>query len=96
ARLDTLAERSAKCEADYQAATWKIAQLERELAEARANSPGASGMHRDLEKALSAAREEVDALRRALEANEQQAFHLARAATEGAVLLHQVSGAPRS
>ncbi|NUQ79362.1 MAG: hypothetical protein HUU21_38115 [Polyangiaceae bacterium] len=96
ARLDTLAERSAKCEADYQAATWKIAQLERELAEARANSPGASGTHRDLEKALSAAREEVDALRRALEANEQQAFHLARAATEGAVLLHQVSGAPRS
>jgi predicted nucleic acid-binding Zn-ribbon protein len=92
ARLDTLAERSARCEADYQAATWRIAQLERELTEARAGSPGASGTHRDLEKALSAARAEVDALRRALEASEHQAFGLARAATEGSVLLHQVSG----
>lgn len=98
ARLDTLADRSARCEADYHAATWKIAQLERELAEARAGSLGAPGTHRDLENALSAAREEVDALRRALDANEHRSFELARAATEGAVLLHQVSGslAPRS
>lgn len=98
ARLDTLAERSARCEADYQASMWRIAQLERELTEARSTSPGASATHRDLERALSAARDEVDVLRRALEANEHRAFELARAATEGAVLLHQVGGSlsPRS
>jgi chromosome segregation ATPase len=95
-RLDTLAERSARCEADYQAATWRIAQLERELSEARDGSSGATRAHRDLERALVMSREEVDALRRALETNENRSFDIARAATEGAVLLHQVSGALES
>jgi hypothetical protein len=54
ARLDTLAARGAKSEADLQAASWRIAQLERELAEAHAASadPSAAAIH-----GLSAARE---------------------------------------
>lgn len=93
ARLDTLAVRSAKCEADYQAATWRIAQLERELNEARVGSPGAADTHRELERALSAAREEVETLRRALESSERTGVDLARGAAEQSVLLHQTAGA---
>jgi chromosome segregation ATPase len=93
ARLDTLAVRSAKCEADYQAATWRIAQLERELNEARVGSPGAADTHRELERALSAARDEVETLRRALESSERTGADLARGAAEQSVLLHQTAGA---
>jgi hypothetical protein len=54
ARLDTLAARGAKSEADLQAASWRIAQLERELADAHGASadPSAAAIH-----GLSAARE---------------------------------------
>lgn len=44
ARLDTLAARGAKSEADLQAASWRIAQLERELAEAHTASSDASSV----------------------------------------------------
>jgi chromosome segregation ATPase/SAM-dependent methyltransferase len=92
-RLDALAARSAKCEADYQAATWRVAQLERELAEARAGSPAAAETHRELERALSAAREEIETIRHALELSERLESNLARAAAEQSVLLHQTAGA---
>jgi SAM-dependent methyltransferase len=66
ARLDTLAQSAARGEADLQAASWKIAQLERELTDARSGAPAAPAQV-ELEQALAAARDEVAALRRALE-----------------------------
>jgi hypothetical protein len=66
ARLDTLAESAARSEADLQAAAWKIAQLERELSEARHGGPEPANVQIELEQALAAARDEVASLRRAL------------------------------
>jgi chromosome segregation ATPase len=66
ARLDTLAAGAAKTEADLQAAAWRIAQLERELTDARREAREPSAVQIELEKALAAARDEVASLRRAL------------------------------
>jgi len=66
ARLDVLAESAARSEADLQAATWRIAQLERELSEARHEGPEPASVQIELEQALAAARDEVASLRRAL------------------------------
>jgi chromosome segregation ATPase len=64
-RLDALAVTAARSEADLQAAAWRIAQLERELADARL-APEQTAVQLELEQALSAARDEVASLRRAL------------------------------
>jgi chromosome segregation ATPase len=66
ARLDALAASAARSEADLQAATWRIAQLERELADARRGEGGPPSVQIELEQALAAARDEVASLRRAL------------------------------
>jgi predicted RNase H-like nuclease (RuvC/YqgF family)/SAM-dependent methyltransferase len=65
-RLDALAQSAARGEADLQAATWRIAQLERELADARRSAGAPARAQIELEQALAAARDEVAALRRAL------------------------------
>lgn len=65
-RLDALAESAARAEADLQAASWRIAQLERELGEARRATGQPERAQIELEEALTAARDEVAALRRAL------------------------------
>jgi len=68
-RLDALAAGAARSEADLQAATWRIAQLERELDQAhRAHDQGSlpTPVQLELEQALAAARDEVASLRRAL------------------------------
>src|SRR5262249_14925819 len=66
-RLDALAASAARSEADLQAAAWRIAQLERELSEARRQESEPSSVQIELEEALAAARDEVASLRRALE-----------------------------
>jgi len=63
AQLDRLAQSAARSQADLQAATWRIAQLERELRDA-AEPPDATEIQADLEAALAAARDEVASLRR--------------------------------
>lgn len=68
-QLDALAHGAARTEADLQAAAWRIAQLERELASARGEAGGADQagtVQIELEQALAAARDEVASLRRAL------------------------------
>lgn len=65
-RLDALAQSAARSEADLQAALWRNAQLERELAEARREGGQPPRAQVELEQALAAARDEVAALRRAL------------------------------
>ncbi len=64
AQLDRLAQSAARGQADLQAASWRIAQLEREARDA-AEPPAASEIQAELEAALAAARDEVAALRRA-------------------------------
>lgn len=89
-RLDALAGRSAKSEADLQAASWRIAQLERQLEEAQSTNTERPSANLDLERALAAARDEIAALRHAL-----STAHTAeppRSAIEQSVLLHQVAG----
>jgi predicted nucleic acid-binding Zn-ribbon protein len=63
AQLDRLAQSAARGQADLQAASWRIAQLEREARDA-AEPPAASEIQAELEAALAAARDEVAALRR--------------------------------
>lgn len=63
AQLDRLAQSAARSQADLQAATWRITQLERELGDA-ASPPEASEIQAALEAALAAARDEVASLRR--------------------------------
>lgn len=58
-RLDALAQTAASCEADLVAARWRVAQLEHELLDARADA--ASSLHDDLEAALLLAQEELAA-----------------------------------
>ncbi|MFO0761202.1 MAG: hypothetical protein U0359_32285 [Byssovorax sp.] len=65
ARLDALAQSAARTEADLQAAGWKIAHLERALAEAGEGARPASVVERELGAALVRARDELAALRRA-------------------------------
>jgi predicted nucleic acid-binding Zn-ribbon protein len=69
ARLDALAQSAARSEADLQAATWRIAQLERSLAEAGEGARPAGTVQRELESALASARAELASLRRALGAH---------------------------
>lgn len=88
-QLDALARSAAVSEADLRAAAWKIAQLERELSEARASSPPAT-LHQELEQALVAARAEIAALRRAAPV---EAPRVSPEVVEQAVLLQQVAGA---
>jgi predicted nucleic acid-binding Zn-ribbon protein len=64
-QLDALAQGAARTEADLQAAAWRIAQLERELA-SRGEPGDPSMVQVELEQALAAARDEVASLRRAL------------------------------
>jgi chromosome segregation ATPase len=66
ARLDTLALAAARSEADLQAATWRVHQLERELGDARTATTEPGVVQRELEHALAAARDEVAALRQKL------------------------------
>lgn len=63
ARLNALAARGAKTEADLQAASWRVAQLERDLADAQTAPPEPSAIVAALEHALSAARDEIASLR---------------------------------
>ncbi|WP_437286328.1 hypothetical protein [Sorangium sp. So ce406] len=72
-QLDALARSAASSEADVRAAGWKIAQLERELAEARATAGSPQALHDELEQALIAAQAEIAALRRAAERDEARA-----------------------
>ena len=65
-RLDALATRAAHAEADLQASSWKIAKLERELADATGREPEPTAVQVELEQALRAARDEVASLRKAL------------------------------
>ncbi len=69
ARLDALAQSAARSEADLQAATWRIAQLERALAEAAEGTRPAGTVQRELEAALASARAELASLRRSLGAH---------------------------
>lgn len=62
-QLDRLAQSAARSQADLQAATWRITQLERELRDA-AEPPQATEIQAELAAALAAARDEVAALRR--------------------------------
>ena len=64
AQLDRLAQSAARSQADLQAASWRIAQLEREVRDA-AEPPAPSEIQADLEAALASARDEVASLRRA-------------------------------
>ncbi|WP_437810201.1 hypothetical protein [Sorangium sp. So ce1078] len=66
-QLDALARSAAASEADLRAASWKIAQLERELTEARGTVGAPPALHEELEQALIAAQAEIAALRRAAE-----------------------------
>lgn len=61
AQSGDLAERAARAEADLMAATWKIAKLEREVAQGTQASPDAAA--RALELALAAAQREIALLR---------------------------------
>jgi hypothetical protein len=97
-RLDALAARSAKSEADLQAASWRVAQLERELADAQAAPTNPPAALLELEQALSAARAEIAALREAkpeAPISIDASADIARAAVEQSVLLHQVAGGIR-
>ncbi|WP_437315294.1 hypothetical protein [Sorangium sp. So ce385] len=69
-QLDALARSAAASEADLRAASWKIAQLERELSEARDTAGAPQALHDELEQALVAAQAEIAALRRAAEREE--------------------------
>jgi SAM-dependent methyltransferase len=91
-RLDTLADAAAKAEADLMAATWRVAQLERELDAARAYAAEPSRAERELESALTLARQELATLRGPRGAG---ASDPPPAVAEQSVLLHQVaSGVP--
>ncbi|WP_437777427.1 hypothetical protein [Sorangium sp. So ce1097] len=99
-QLDALARGAASSEADLQAAGWKVAQLERELAEARAAAGAPQAIHDELEQALIAAQAEIAALRRAAEraaevgAGREEA-EVAGAAAEVAGAAAEVAGAAR-
>ncbi|WP_437607077.1 hypothetical protein WMF20_40285 [Sorangium sp. So ce834] len=72
-QLDALARSAAASEADLRAASWKIAQLERELSESRDTAGAPQALHEELEQALVAAQAEIASLRRAAEREEAAA-----------------------
>lgn len=86
-----LAERAARAEADILASTWRISQLERELARrGPARDPSTvSSAERDLELALTAAQREI-ALLRGAGRETQEAASAAVPALEEALLLGQL------
>ncbi|WP_437658338.1 hypothetical protein [Sorangium sp. So ce1182] len=88
-QLDALARSAASSEADLRAASWKIAQLERELGEARDTAASPAALHDELEQALVAAQAEIAALRRAAEREE------AGRAREDVSEAREDAGAPR-
>ncbi|WP_437597994.1 hypothetical protein WMF28_35405 [Sorangium sp. So ce590] len=93
-QLDALARSAAASEADAHAATWKIAQLERELTEARGTAGSPPALHEELEQALIAAQAEIAALRRAAEqADAGAAGEAAGAAGEAAGAAGEAAGA---
>ncbi len=92
ARLDALAFRSAKTEADHQSSVWKIAQLERELSEAQASSAKAAQARGDAEKDLAEARADLLRLTHELSECERQVAELRRSVANESVLLHQTAG----
>jgi predicted nucleic acid-binding Zn-ribbon protein len=89
-QLDALARSAAVSEADLRAAGWKIAQLERELAEARDATASPATRHLELEQALVAARAEIASMRRAPPA---PALQVSPEVVEQSVLLQQIAGA---
>lgn len=103
-QVEALAQGAARCEADLQAAQWRVAQLERELEEARDPAATPDRAQRELEQALIIAQAEIEALRRAAGGARSPAALPARAAAllgepaepppaviEQAVLLHQLA-----
>jgi chromosome segregation ATPase len=91
-RLDTLATSSARCEADLQAAQWRVAELERRLAEGAGGGASASSAEHELEQALVAAHQEIAALRKALAQEERASGRAAQSVSEQGLLLQQVVG----
>ena len=98
--MDTLAQGAARCEADLQAAQWRIAQLERELEEARDTEATPARVHAELEQALIVAHAQIEALRRAtIQPGRAPSGRPAAqeepppAVIEQAVLLHQLAAA---
>jgi chromosome segregation ATPase len=87
-QLDLLSQTAARTQADLQAASWRIAQLERELRDARTGQEQPSREHDELEQALVAAHEEIASLRRALQGDRSGVL---RELVEQSVLLHQVA-----
>lgn len=87
-QLDALARSAASSEADLRAAGWKIAQLERELTDARDTAGSPPALHEELEQALVAAQAEIAALRRAAERED-----VAVAREDVAVASEDVAGA---
>ncbi|WP_437575628.1 hypothetical protein [Sorangium sp. So ce887] len=95
-QLDALARSAAASEADVHAASWKIAQLERELTEARGTAGSPPALHEELEQALIAAQAEIAALRRAAEQEDVGAAgEAAGAAREAAGAAGEAAGAAR-
>lgn len=85
-QLEALAVAAAKREADLQASTWRIAQLERELAREQRVRAEPGERERALEAALAAAQHELAVLRLASAEGDPRAAAVA----EQAVLLQQV------
>ncbi|WP_437481113.1 hypothetical protein WME75_36930 [Sorangium sp. So ce1014] len=95
-QLDALARSAAASEADVHAASWKIAQLERELTEARSTAGSPPALHEELEQALIAAQAEIAALRRAAEQEDVGAAReAAGAAGEDLGAAREAAGAAR-
>jgi len=92
AAAEELAERAARAEADSVAASWRVAQLEREVAR-RANAAVETASHREreLERALSLAQRELAEARS--RGDEAPTGRSTEAATESMVLREQVAGA---
>jgi SAM-dependent methyltransferase len=91
ADLAGIAERAARAEADLVAASWKLAQLERELDLHKSGKPAdASARERELERALVAAQRELAEAREALVRPDRGG---PSDAMEDAVLLGQVERA---
>ena len=90
ADFDALAVKAAKAEADAQAAAWRVADLERRVADAEVErtEPDVARLH--LEQALIAARRELSELRARLDRGPFDGG--GRAAADQAVLLDQVAG----
>jgi hypothetical protein len=97
-KLDALAADFARREADIQAGTWRIAELEQELASrreerARADTDAATESEAETETQLAAALDEIDVLKQAL-AQEHEARK--RAEARASVPAGEAAAAERS